>query len=164
MVFVMDSEARDVSAVDRKQPQGSSTVLADKAMEAAERLGLDPTSEAVSAACDAARAVDEAMERAGLTFCDPGAESPEADRLCRFTVESAGAELMSQAVAARRRMLLAATAEILSRKWSLSGDELLFVRGIQTALEMDLEWAGRGVGKIDQHRLGTILRAAKKRS
>ena len=33
----------------------------------------------------AARAVDEAMDRAGLTFCDPGAESPEADQLCQFT-------------------------------------------------------------------------------
>jgi hypothetical protein len=46
----------------------------------------------------------------------------------------------------------------------LSGDELLFVRAIQTALEMDLEWSGEGVGKIDQHRLGNLLRTAKRRS
>ena len=143
---------------------GTRPLLAAKAMEAAERLGLDPASEVVNVARDAARAVDEAMDRAGVTFCDPGAESPEADRLCRFTVESPGAELMSQAVGARRRMLLAATAEILARKWSLTGDELLFVRGIQIALETDLEWSGQGVRKIDQHRLGTILRAAKRRS
>jgi hypothetical protein len=61
-------------------------------------------------------------------------------------------------------MLLAATGEILARKWALSGDELLFVRAIQTALEMDLEWSGEGVGKIDQHRLGNLLRTAKRRS
>ena len=110
------------------------------------------------------RFVFEAMARAGLTFCDPGAESPEADRLCRFTVESPGADLMSRAVGARRRMLLAATGEILARKWALSGEELLFVRGIQSALEADLEWLGEGVDKIDQHRLGNILRGAKRRS
>jgi hypothetical protein len=54
--------------------------------------------------------------------------------------------------------------EILVRKWALTGDDLLFVRGIQTALEMDLEWSGEGGGKIDQHRLGNLLRAAKRRS
>jgi hypothetical protein len=84
------------------------------------------------------RAVDEAMDRAGLTFCDPGAESPEADQLCQFIMESPGADLMSQALAARRRMLLVATGEILVRKWALTGDDLLFVRGIQTALKVDL--------------------------
>jgi hypothetical protein len=127
-------------------------------------LGAFPPSEIVSAALDAARALDEAMDRAGLTLCDPSSESPEADRLCRFTVESLGADLMSRAMGARRRMLLAATREILARKWALSGEELLFVRGIQSALEADLEWLGEGVDKIDQHRLGNILRGAKRRS
>jgi hypothetical protein len=61
-------------------------------------------------------------------------------------------------------MLLAATGEILARKWALSGEDLLFVRGIQSALEADLEWLGEGVNKIDQHRLGSILRGAKRRS
>jgi hypothetical protein len=164
MVIVMDSQTKDAGEVERNQSQRRAAFLAGKAMEAAERLGLDPASEVVSAARDAARAVDEAMDRAGLTFCDPGAESPEADQLCRFIVESPGADLMSQALAARRRMLLVATGEILVRKWALTGDDLLFVRGIQTALEMDLEWSGEGVGKIEQHRLGNLLRAAKRRS
>src|SRR5712675_2442951 len=136
----MDSQTKNAGEVKRNRSQGSSTVLVDKAREAAERLGLDPASEIVSAALDAALALDEAMDRAGLTLCDPSSESPEADRLCRFTVESLGADLMSRAMGARRRMLLAATREILARKWALSGEELLFVRGIQSALEADLEW------------------------
>jgi hypothetical protein len=160
----MDSQAKDAGKLERNRPQGRATPLADKAMEAAERLGLDPASEVVNAARDAARAVDEAMDRAGVSFCDPGAESHEADQLCRFTVESPGTDLMSHALACRRQMLLAAMGEILARKWALSGEELLFVRAIQTALEMDLEWSGEGVGKIDQHRLGNLLRAAKRRS
>ena len=113
MVIVMDSQTKDAGEVERNQSQRHGAFLAGKAMEAAERLGLDPASEVVSAARDAARAVDEAIDRAGLTFCDPGAESPEADQLCRFIVESPGADLMSQAPAARRRMLLVATGEIL---------------------------------------------------
>jgi hypothetical protein len=139
----MDSQTKDAGEVGRNRSQGSSTVLADKAVEAAERLGLDPAREVVNAARDAARAVDEAMDRAGLTLCDPSAETPEADRLCRFTVESPGADLMSQALGGRRRMLLAATGEILARKWALSGDELLFVRRIEIALEADLLHIGR---------------------
>jgi hypothetical protein len=164
MIIVTDSQTKDAGEVERNRLQGRATLLADKAMEAAERLGLDPASEIVNAARDAARAVDEAMDRAGLMFCDPGADSPEADQLCRFTMESPGAELMRQALAARRWMLLAATGEILARKWALTGEDLLFVRGIQTALERDLEWSGEGVSKIDQHRLGNLLRAAKRRS
>ena len=163
-MVTMDSQTEDAGRLERNRSRGRAALLADKAVEAAERLGLDPASEVVNAARDAARAVDEAMDRAGLTFCDPGGESPEADQLCRFTVESPGADLISHALACRRQMLLAATGEILARKWALRGDELLFVRAIQTALEMDLEWSGEGVGKIDQHRLGNLLRTAKRRS
>ena len=164
VMVIMDSQTEDAGKLERSRSRGRATLLTDKAMEAAERLGLDPASEVVNTARDAARAVDEAMDRAGVSFCDPGADSPEADQLCRFTVESPGADLMSQALACRRQMLLAATGEILARKWALSGEELLFVHAIQTALEMALEWSGEGVGKIDQHRLGNLLRAAKRRS
>jgi hypothetical protein len=92
----MHLQTKDAGEVERNQSQRHGAFLAGKAMEAAERLGLDPASEV------------EAIDRAGLTFCDPGAESPEADQLCRFIVESPGADLMSHALAARRRMLLVA--------------------------------------------------------
>src|ERR1700691_3728020 len=114
--------------------ESSPNVLAIRAVEAALRLGLDPSSDVVKAAQEAAHALDEAMDRAEVRSWD--ISGTEGDRVRQF-IEGPGADLTKQAVAAKRQMLLAATGEILARKWALSGDELLFVRGIETALEED---------------------------